>query len=210
MNIKAIYRLIKAVFTKVARSIELARYDDFNIAEFFRKQGAQIGENNRIEVRHLSQEPFLIRIGNHCTIGPSVVFLNHDGGVWLFSEEDPSLQKFGTIEILDNCFIGLGVIILGNVTIGPNSIVGAGSIVSKNVPPNMVVAGIPARVICSVDEYKEKVIRQWKTLKPPGYFQGLGKGVKLSPREIQRLKSRDHLLLKEHLIKTLWLPHPGK
>jgi acetyltransferase-like isoleucine patch superfamily enzyme len=142
--------LLRAVYRKLKNSYDLLKYDDFSIAEYFRRQGAQVGLDNRIEIRSFGTEPNLVRIGNHCTIGPGVVFLTHDGGTWLFTEEDPSLQKFGKIDIKDNCFIGLNAIIMGNVSIGPNSIVGAGAIVTRDVPEGTIVAGSPARVICPV------------------------------------------------------------
>jgi acetyltransferase-like isoleucine patch superfamily enzyme len=57
---------------------------------------------------------------------------------------------------LENCFIGSGAIINGNVRIGPNSIVGAGAVVTKDVPPDTIVAGVPAKKIASFDELLEK------------------------------------------------------
>ena len=48
--------------------------------------------------------------------------------------------------------------ILPGVIIGPNSIVGTCSVVTKDVPPNTIVAGNPARVICTIDEYKKKLL----------------------------------------------------
>ncbi|MBZ2167132.1 hypothetical protein K8N75_13895 [Methanobacterium sp. VT] len=69
----------------------------------------------------------------------------------------PWLDKVGKIDIKDNVFIGNSAIILPNITIGPNAIIGAGSIVTKNVPSNTVVAGNPAKVICSLDEYIKKI-----------------------------------------------------
>lgn len=68
--------------------------------------------------------------------------------------------KIGKVVIEDNVFIGANSIILPNITIGENSIVGSGSVVTKNVPKNTVVAGNPAKVICSVEKYKEKHIKQ--------------------------------------------------
>ena len=86
----------------------------------------------------------------------------------MFREEIPDLNVFGKIEIKDNCFIGINSIIMPNVTIGPNAVVGAGAVVTKDVPANTVVAGVPARVICSADEYKEKCIRRWRELNLKG------------------------------------------
>lgn len=194
----------KKMYQKLKRSIILSRYTDFTIAEYFRQQGASIGEDNRIEIRNIGTEPYLLVIENHCTIAPEVTFLMHDGGTWLFTEEDPSLQKFAPIVIRDNCFIGFGAIIMGNVTIGPNSIVGAGSVVTKDVPPETVVGGNPARLICTISEYKEKVQKRWAAQKPPGYFNGVRRGAKYPPAYIQELKNRDSELLRNHLAKMLW------
>jgi len=188
-------KILKSVLNK----IRMHKYDDFTIAEHFRALGARIGEDNRLEIRNLGPEPYLITIGDHCTVAQNVVFLVHDGATWLFTDECPSIQKFGAIEIRDNCFIGYNSIIMGNVTIGPNSIVGAGSIVTRSVPPGVVVAGNPAKVICTTEEYKRKVFAIWKEQEPDGYFRGIKKGVRYSAADIQRLKSRDIGLLKGHL-----------
>ena len=68
----------------------------------------------------------------------------------------------GTIEIFDHVMIGAGSKILPNVKIGPNVIVPAGSIVTRDVPPNSVVAGVPAKVIGSFDDFAKKRIENTK------------------------------------------------
>ena len=75
------------------------------------------------------------------------------------------VSRFGAIRILDNCFIGARAIILPGVTIGPNSVVGAGAVVTKDVPPGEVHAGNPARFITTVDDYAERSRAQWPDLK---------------------------------------------
>jgi tetrahydrodipicolinate N-succinyltransferase len=65
-------------------------------------------------------------------------------------------SKFGPIIIRDNSFIGVNAIIMPSVVIGPSSVVGAGSVVTKDVPPNTVHAGNPARFICTYEEYLAK------------------------------------------------------
>ena len=68
--------------------------------------------------------------------------------------------RYGKIVVGDNSFIGLNVTILPNVTIGENSVIGACSLVCKDVEPNSVYAGVPARRICSIEEYAEKCLRE--------------------------------------------------
>jgi carbonic anhydrase/acetyltransferase-like protein (isoleucine patch superfamily) len=72
---------------------------------------------------------------------------------------------FGKITIQDNCVIGVSSIILPGVTIGPDSIVGAGSVVTRDVPPKSVAAGNPARVLCTLDEYIAKCSRRMLPLR---------------------------------------------
>jgi len=96
---------------------------------------------------------FLISIGDNCTICPNVRLIAHDASTKIFL----GYTKIGRIDVHENSFLGDSVIVLPNVTIGPNSIVGAGSVVTKDVSPNSVAAGNPARVISSLDDYLEKV-----------------------------------------------------
>ena len=195
-------RLI-TIFENIKKRYELRKYSDFTIAEYFRSQGAVIGEDTRIMIRSLD-EPYLVRIGNHCSISSGVRLITHDGGGWVFSYEIPSIHSFGLIEIKDNSYIGMNCIVLPGVTIGPNSIVGAGSVVTKDVPPNTVVAGNPARVIKSIYEYKEKLVNIWEEQKPPGFLDALHDGSSYSAEEIHREKNRRENLdmLKKHLMKV--------
>jgi len=96
---------------------------------------------------------YLISIGDNCTICPGVRLIAHDASTKKFL----GYTKLGKIDIKENCFIGDSAIILPGVTIGPNSIVGAGAVVTKDVPPGMVAAGNPAKVIGTLDEYLKKV-----------------------------------------------------
>lgn len=66
-------------------------------------------------------------------------------------------SKIGLVDIEDGVFIGAGSTILPNVRIGKNSIIGANTVVTKNIPQNVVVVGNPAKIICSVDEYTIKM-----------------------------------------------------
>jgi maltose O-acetyltransferase len=92
---------------------------------------------------------FLISIGDNTTIAPGVRLVAHDASM----KNALGYTRFGKIDIKENCFLGYSATILCNVTVGPNSIVGAGSIVTKDVPPFSVVAGSPAKFVCSLEDY---------------------------------------------------------
>ena len=103
--------------------------------------------------------PKLIKIHDDVIISTNVTFITHDTIHKQLNRKyghGITCEKLQAIEILDNCFIGSGVILNGNVRIGPNSVVAAGSVVTKDVPPNTVVAGVPARIIGSFDDLLEK------------------------------------------------------
>jgi len=124
-----------------------------------RRMGIRLGEGCRIYTTKFGSEPFLIKIGNRVAISPDVTFVNHKPN-WNFQEKYESLTGFGTIIIEDNCQIGINVTILPDVRIGPNSLVGAGSVVAKDVPPNTVAAGVPAKVICSMEEHEQRCLAE--------------------------------------------------
>lgn len=109
-----------------------------------------------------STEPYLIHVGSKTRITNEVAFVTHDGAIVNvrragLSEKYKNVVKFGEIHVGDNCFIGTRSTILPDVTIGNNSIVGACSLVTKDIPPNEVWGGVPARKICTLEEYAEKL-----------------------------------------------------
>lgn len=87
-----------------------------------------------------------IRIGNHvhinldCTIG-------HDAVLENFVTVSPGVHISGNVRAKTGCFIGTGVNVIEKLELGEWSIVGAGSVVIKDVPPNTTVVGVPAKVI---------------------------------------------------------------
>lgn len=125
-----------------------------------KKKGLRIGENVQI-IDSFFFDPshcFLISIGNNCIICPNVRLIAHDAS----TKRLLGYTRIGKIDIRENCFIGDSAIVLPNITIGPNSIVGAGAVVTNDVPPNTVVAGNPARVIGSLEDFLNKVREQRK------------------------------------------------
>lgn len=119
------------------------------------KKGLKLGKNVDI-IDAFFFDPshcFLISIGDNCTICPNVRLIAHDAS----TKKILGYTKIGRIDIKENCFIGDSVIVLPNVTIGPSSIIGAGSVVTKDIPPNTIAAGNPAKAITSVDDYIRKI-----------------------------------------------------
>ncbi len=153
---------IKNIFKKIFEQIKYYLVYRGNKVKYLRSMGVKIGDFCQIlnHPHNYGSEPWLIEIGNKVTITYGVFFLTHDASSRLFRESIPGSSpfgnRFGAIRVQDNCFIGVNSIILPGVSIGPNSIIGAGSVVVKDVPPNSVVAGVPARVISSLEEYIKK------------------------------------------------------
>lgn len=130
---------------------------------------AFLGENCRYGTRHLPAEPYLVKIHNNVLIAANVTFCTHDiidscfiGCPQYEADKEQFSFHMGTIEIFDNVMIGANSTLLYNIKIGPNAIIGAGSVVTKNVPEGTIVAGNPARVVGSFDELAKKRISEHK------------------------------------------------
>jgi acetyltransferase-like isoleucine patch superfamily enzyme len=121
--------------------------------------GCKVGKNVRITGwLHFPTEAFLISIGDDVTLTNNITFHTHDGGVGILRKEIKGINVFGKIAIGNNVFIGSNTTILPNVRIGDNVVVGASSVVTKDVPDNVVVAGNPAKIINTLEVYKEKAL----------------------------------------------------
>lgn len=189
--------IIREIVARIKKSYELRKYSPSTIAEYFRKQGAQIGERCNIIPKYLGDEPYLVKMGNHVTIANGVVFVTHDGGAWIARDEYPNVQAFGPIVIEDNCVIGQNAILFPNIRIGKNSIVGAGSVVISDIPENTIAMGVPARPFGSVEKYKLKCVERWKVQKPADCIIESGKDW-WDSRYFQENREK----LKKHLLKV--------
>ena len=94
--------------------------------------------------------PWLITIGNDVTFASWVYLAAHDS----VAQKHVGYSRIGKITIRDNVFIGARLIVLSNVSIGANSVIGAGSVVTKSMPENVVVSGVPVSKLMSIDEYE--------------------------------------------------------
>ena len=124
-----------------------------------RKKGVKIG--NGVEIGknvNFGSEPYLIEIADNVRISSNVNLITHDGGLWTLRKMKllENADFFGKIVIEENVNIGMNATIMPGVKIGKNSVIGFGSIVTKNVDSNTVVAGIPAKKIETIEEYYQK------------------------------------------------------
>jgi len=145
---------------QIIRKCFLYVYFKINPINCSRLMGVKIGENCKIYGNSPSMwgtEPFLITIGNNVFITDGCKFINHDGGTLILRKKTPSLEITAPIFIGNDVYLGIETLIMPGVKIGNNVIVGARSIITKNVEDNSVMVGIPAKKIKSVDEYYENI-----------------------------------------------------
>lgn len=102
-----------------------------------------------------------IKIGNHVIMAPYVFITDHDHGFYNIKKNlhQQPLTENGITKIEDNVFLGIKSTILKNVTIGTHSIIGANSVVIKDVPPYCIVAGNPSKIIKRYDFKKKKWLK---------------------------------------------------
>lgn len=148
---------MKITLKRIVQKLKLRYGSDETVSRTLREMGMRVGENTRIYTLRIPGEAYLVRVGNHCAISPDVTLVTHNAN-FVYQHKHESLTGFGCIDIKDNVHICVNATIMPNVTIGPNAIVGACSVVTKDVEPYTVVAGNPARVMCTLDEYEEKCL----------------------------------------------------
>ena len=159
-------RLITRIAMKTGRGRGLYRRfcqpSAYEWADYLARWGGlyAVGRDVCINFGCTITDPALVRIGNNVTLSDCTL-LGHDGVIRILNTRyGKKLDSVGPVDIRDNCFIGHGAIVLPNVTIGPDSIVASGAVVTRDVPAGTVVGGAPARVICTTEELVERLERR--------------------------------------------------
>lgn len=158
---------MKKMIRKIIRKVQKILFGSLYCAK---KEGMICGRNiTTMGGCNFGSEPYLITLGDNVRISNDVMFITHDGGNFAFRyiEEYKEVNHFGKIVVGEHSFIGARAIILPDVRIGSNCVIGAGAVVTKSVPDNLVVAGVPAKILCTTQEYansmKEEMPELWNS-----------------------------------------------
>jgi acetyltransferase-like isoleucine patch superfamily enzyme len=142
------YQIAKLIYVLSGRKMKI-------LISYFRRKGVVIGDGCMIYSCIETPEPYLIFIGDNVTIAGDVKFVTHDNSI---SKILPQYSvTVGRIEIGNNVFVGAKSLIMPGVSIGSNSIIAAGSIVTKSFGEDLIIAGNPAKIIGDINSYKEKI-----------------------------------------------------
>ena len=129
--------------------------------KYLRNKGISVGERCEVQkpvsLNIDTSRPSLLSIGNHVYLHRGLTIMTHDWASWVFLDKyHDFVPSHSKVTIGNNVWFGEFVTVLKGVKIGDNCIIGAGSIVTKDIPDNSVAVGVPARVVSSLDDYYEK------------------------------------------------------
>lgn len=185
-KMRGVIRLVESQFFK----LKLRRASAHERAELMRDKFYYLGKNVELYTINFGTEPYLVSIHDNVIVAAGVNFVNHDVSVFnvarLLGLRRGDIDKVGSIELFENCFIGTSTILMPNSSVGKNSVIAAGSIVTKHVPDNEVWGGIPAKFIMTIAEYAKRL--QGKSSEFP--WMPLEKKNKMSESELIRTRQK--------------------
>ena len=137
----------------------LSRFKHSWFIKALKRRGIKIGDNFVIQGSAHNiyidvTRPSLITIGSNVMINHRFSLVTHDFVSGIFKEKyDDFLPSSGRVVIGNNVMFGINCTVLKGVTIGDNCFIAAGALVTKDVPANSIAGGVPAKVLCSIDDY---------------------------------------------------------
>lgn len=171
-RLHALRNKLTVIWESLEAKLLLLAGNDFRVRRL-RKRGVRIGERCLVYTTTFPAEPYLVRIGDHCAISSGTKFITHDASWILFEDAHPDMDVFGTIDVGDNTYFGLDVLVLPNTRIGSNCIIGTGAVVRGEIPDNSVVMGNPGRVVMKTSLLKPLLLNHKNRLdgmrKLPGH-----------------------------------------
>jgi acetyltransferase-like isoleucine patch superfamily enzyme len=128
---------------------------------FLRRKGIKIGKNiywgTPRTITIYTTRPCLLEIGDNVRLDSGLTILTHDFATYVFRlVYKDFVSATAKVKIGSNVYFGRNCTVLKGVSIGDNCIIGLGSLITKDIPPNSVVAGVPAKVISTLDDYYKK------------------------------------------------------
>ena len=139
------FNLVMRMIKKIRKTMEESAYN--------RYEGLKIGTGTSYTMENLDGIcPQLIEVGDYCVFAPKSIVLTHDASLL------PTTGKyiFKPVRIGNRVFVGYGAVVMPGLTIGDDAVIGSNSVVTKDVPCGMVVAGVPAKLICTTQELATK------------------------------------------------------
>jgi acetyltransferase-like isoleucine patch superfamily enzyme len=146
--------------------VKLCRPSHPEYAEYVKRHGGlhSVGEDCAVSPYAKFTDPAYVRLGNNVWVTRCTV-IGHDGSINMLQRAyGVKVDRVGKTDIRDNVFIGEQALLLPGVTIGPNAIVAAGAVVTRDVAPGDIVGGAPAKPIGKVEDYVARLERETQEL----------------------------------------------
>lgn len=153
--------------------------------KYLRKSGVHVGGGTKFRPNSTQIDmtrPSLVSIGENCYFNEHFTLLTHDWVTQVFLNAGMEfLPSSGRVTIGNNVSTGYNVTVLKGVTIGDNVFIGANSVVTKDIPSNSIAVGAPCKVVCTLQDYYEKRIKQCEE-EAKDYARSIVERFKRNPR----------------------------